>query len=120
MRKFFKYVLIVSGVLFAVVLALLLQTLYLLGETEIRTIDPVTIYIHEGVVFDWQAMLDPPEAYAVIKNIGFEMQEQIAHYMKKNNLKLKEGEQIFDRSQPSFEELVNGEYGSFRFEEMKQ
>ena len=72
--------------------------------------------VEQDDMVDWNVMMSPPEKYSQLIQISEEMRKKVSQYMKKNNLKLKSGEQEFIRNNPTFAELVNG---GFQFEKIK-
>lgn len=104
----FKYIKITIIVFVCIVFFVVLLTIYKLNNTTIRqTKDYTTIYVEVEDVIDADAMISPPEKYSQLLQIDIEIRSNIAAYMKKNNLKLKNGKQKFIRNTPTLEELVN-------------
>lgn len=68
------------------------------------------IYVSHNENVDYKIFLDPQGQYRVLSQLDEDIRLQVSEYMKSNNLKLKEGEHSFNRTDPSFEELINNDF----------
>lgn len=103
---------LLSIVCFALVLCIIVFVD--LATTRVRdTKDFSQIYVQD--FFDYNMMINPPDQYSALLQIELPMRKKVAEYMKQNNLKLKTGEQVFVRINPTYKELIKD---GFKFEKI--
>lgn len=91
---------------------------YQLSNIQVRqTKDYAVMVVEQSDIVDWEEMLSPSDKYSQLLQISEEMRKEVSEYMKKNNLKLKNGEQEFVRNNPTFEELIED---GFQFEKIEE
>lgn len=70
----------------------------------------VTILLDYVNVADYTIFIDPKGKYETLNQIDFEIRKEIANYMQSNNLKLKAGEQQFNRINATYNELITEDF----------
>lgn len=100
--------LIIYSLLLIFLVALIVYTINVvldLSTTKVRgTKDWAEIEAEDD--FDFLAMRNPPEKYEAILVLDEDMRIRVSDYMKRNNLRLKEGKQSFIKTNPTYEELI--------------
>ena len=71
------------------------------------TKDYSIMYVDKNDIIDSETMINPPEKYSLLLKIDLKVRKKVAKYMKKNNFKLKTGNQEFITNDPTFKELIN-------------
>lgn len=72
--------------------------------------DYYQIEVYEGDVIDYTCFLHPEGKYQVLETIDVKTREQIARYMKDNNLKLALGTHEFNYVYGTFESLIEKDF----------
>ena len=112
-----KRILIISGTLITIgLLVYISMVIYWFNTAEIKVEKQYNaITIGNRDVATYNVFVNPVGKYEVLKQIDESIRLQIAEYMSKHQLKLTEGTHEFNRTNGTFDELVNE---NFRFEEL--
>ena len=82
-----------------------------------RIRDYIRIQVDEEDIIDAKAMLDPPKKYCQLLKINDETRKLVSEYMQMNNYKLKPGNQVFIKNNPTFKELISDGFKFVKIEE---
>ena len=112
MLKFIKII----GIVFIVVSAIAIYKA--LNAPVKQTKDYAKMYVDAEDIVDATQMIYPPKKYSQLLQIDLKTRIRVAHYMEKNNLKLKSGWQEFVRINPTYRRLVHDDTDGFDFEKI--
>ncbi len=116
-KKILIYLAVFVSCIFVALSLYTAYTIYYFSNIEWKSDKNYYSFIVEADdIVDANVFRSPSEEYSKLTVIDPDTRERIAQYMEENNLKLKPGEQCFDRLDYTYNELI---YNYFVFEPME-
>ena len=116
--SFWKIMLSIFLIAITMLIIIFFTTLHWVNNTEVKMIGKThsDLYVAPEQPVDYNIFLNPDEDTKILNEIPLSLRKAISDYMKKNNLKLKEGHHYFKRSNGTYEEYIND---NFKFEKIE-
>ena len=112
-----KLLLIIIALVVLAIVVFIGIIFYWANNTEIEMVGKthVDFVVSPGQIVDYMGFLTLNEETKQLEQIDEDIRHKISDYMKKNNLKLKEGHHYFNRVDGTYDEYVNKD---FKFEKI--
>lgn len=115
MKRILIGILITLFVLVAIIIG---STIYWFKNAEIKLVSQYnTVVVNKNELVDYKLFLNPTGRFSVLNHINPVTRRKIAEYMKGNNYKLAEGEQMFNIVIDDYEEYISED---FKFERIEK